>query len=64
MRDHRFHIVCHDCPTEHLSDSERDAARLATDHENAAGHDVTIGRIDCSGSQRSAAPSVTVTHER
>ncbi|QZX98783.1 hypothetical protein [Halobaculum rubrum] len=46
MRHHTFHVVCHDCPTEHLSDSERAAARLAANHENVAGHDVAIGRVD------------------
>lgn len=46
MRNHRFHVVCRDCPTEHLSDSERDATRLAADHENAADHDVAVGRVD------------------
>mgnify|MGYP006273535149 CR=1 len=46
MNQHRFHVVCRDCPTEHLSDSEPDATQLATDHENAAGHDVAIGRVE------------------
>ncbi|SHH21719.1 hypothetical protein [Halobaculum gomorrense] len=46
MRDTTFHIVCRDCPTELLGDSERAAARLAADRENAAGHDVAVGRVE------------------
>ncbi|MFC6786051.1 hypothetical protein ACFQFH_09155 [Halobaculum halobium] len=46
MRDHRYHVVCRDCPTELLSDSERTANRVAAGHENAAGHDVAIGRVE------------------
>lgn len=40
------HVVCRDCPTEHLTISEQRAARYREGHERAAGHTVAVGRIN------------------
>ena len=40
-----YHVVCRDCATESLRQSEADAARVADDHAETADHDVAVGRV-------------------
>lgn len=41
-----FHVVCHDCPFEHIIENEEGRARnLADTHELNERHDVEYGRV-------------------
>lgn len=47
-RDHTYHVVCRDCPTEQLVQSESVASKLAETHQVESGseHEVEFARIE------------------
>ena len=44
--DTTFHVVCRECSTEELTSTERDARRVADDHESTADHRVAVACVD------------------
>lgn len=41
-----FHVVCHDCPTEEVTDTEVEAAKHYAYHLGGTGHDVEYAEVD------------------
>ncbi|MGQ4557020.1 hypothetical protein [Halobellus sp. GM3] len=44
-----YHVVCHDCPTESVSQSEPDAERRSTEHRSTTGHNVEYAALTGAG---------------
>lgn len=45
MRNSIYHVVCHDCTTELLAESEAEAYRHAQTHAASLDHDVEFARV-------------------
>lgn len=41
-----FHVACHDCPIELVTEVERFGADLASMHTGEDGHEVSVARVD------------------
>lgn len=41
-----YHVACHDCPIELVTDVERFGDDLAEMHRGQDGHDVSVARVD------------------
>lgn len=41
----RYHVVCRECPVEHLFEADDDATGLQRAHTDETGHRVVVGRI-------------------
>jgi hypothetical protein len=41
-----YHIVCHDCPTEFVSQGESKAQKQLSEHESETNHHVEFAALD------------------
>ncbi|RLM87863.1 hypothetical protein D3D02_14170 [Halobellus sp. Atlit-38R] len=43
--DRVYHVVCHDCPTEHLTERAAEAEKLFSEHRSVTDHDVDVAAL-------------------
>jgi hypothetical protein len=43
--EYLYHVVCHDCPTESVSERASDAEERLDEHRSSTGHNIEVAQL-------------------